>query len=275
MRTLSVTTSPARLTSPETSTETPAVIKYYLVAYNLLSALGWGYVLVGAVAHLLDPAAKRGAHLIWIQQYLPSVFSPPATTFDAVGWRTTVVQTFAVLEVVHSLLRWVRSPLPTVSMQVASRLYIVWGITSLFPNVRPLSSLSLHVSLSSSLPWHHVPSTTISPATVVLTRRDSQTHAHPAFTSMVLSWAATEVIRYVFYACTLLGSEPYPLLWLRYTAFYVLYITGASSEAALIFSTLPARLSDWGLHDLARGALFCIWWPCTSLILCYFGETKS
>lgn len=92
---------------------------------------------------------------------------------------------------------------------------------------------------------------------------------------MVLSWAATEVIRYVFYACTLLGSEPYPLLWLRYTAFYVLYITGASSEAALIFSTLPTRLSDWGLHDLFRGALFCIWWPCMSPALSDIGERQS
>lgn len=87
---------------------------------------------------------------------------------------------------------------------------------------------------------------------------------------MVLSWSLTEVIRYEFYACTLLGAEPFPLLWLRYTTFYVLYPTGASSEAALIFSTLPpfSDLAAWGLTDVARGALFCIWWPCESAQVC-------
>jgi very-long-chain (3R)-3-hydroxyacyl-CoA dehydratase len=97
-----------------------------------------------------------------------------------------------------------------------------------------------------------------------------QTHYHPAYASMVLSWSITEVIRYVFYACTLVGSEPYPLLWLRYTTFYLLYPTGASSEAALIFSTLPpfSNLSAWGLTDVFRLAMFCIWWPCECLHIC-------
>lgn len=80
---------------------------------------------------------------------------------------------------------------------------------------------------------------------------------------MVLSWSITEVIRYEFYACNLLGSEPYPLLWLRYTTFYVLYPTGAGSEAALVFSTLPSfsNLSSWGAMDIVRGVQFCVWWP--------------
>lgn len=87
---------------------------------------------------------------------------------------------------------------------------------------------------------------------------------------MVLSWSFTEVLRYVFYALNLLGSEPYPLLWLRYTTFYLLYPTGASSEATLIFSTLPSfsDFSSWGLADYFRGAMFCIWWPgeCTFVL---------
>ena len=82
---------------------------------------------------------------------------------------------------------------------------------------------------------------------------------------MVLSWALTEVVRYSFYACTLLGHEPAPLVRLRYTLFYVLYPTGASSEAFLIFATLPRPLSVGALlgdaHALARAVLFAIWWP--------------
>ena len=62
---------------------------------------------------------------------------------------------------------------------------------------------------------------------------------------MVLSWSLTEVVRYSFYAFSLLGSEPAPLAWLRYTLFYVLYPTGASSEAFLMYSTLPHPA--WGV----------------------------
>ena len=85
----------------------------------------------------------------------------------------------------------------------------------------------------------------------------AQTHTHPAYASMVLSWSLTEVIRYEFYACTLLGAEPFPLLWLRYTTFYVLYPTGASSEAALIFATLPplSAPAAWGVLAAARALL--------------------
>ena len=102
----------------------------------------------------------------------------------------------------------------------------------------------------------------------------AQTHTHPAYASMVLSWSLTEVIRYEFYACTLLGAEPFPLLWLRYTTFYVLYPTGASSEAALIFATLPGRGAAWGLTDYARAVLFGIWWPCKHPFLSFFSEEE-
>lgn len=88
---------------------------------------------------------------------------------------------------------------------------------------------------------------------------------------MILAWSTTEVIRYSYYACGLLGYEPYALLYLRYTTFYVLYPLGASSEAFLTYATLPSSspLPGWQswLHgmwkptDYIRGALFIIWWP--------------
>ncbi|EKM54601.1 uncharacterized protein PHACADRAFT_258569 [Phanerochaete carnosa HHB-10118-sp] len=224
-------------------------LKAYLVAYNLVNAAGWLYVFVGAVAHLAGNggaptgASARFASLFAqahaLEQYVPASLVPllrrAATTHSAVGTRTIVIQTLAILDVVHSLLGWVRSPLVTVAMQIASRLFIVWGIGYFFPN----------------------------------------TYTHPAYASMVLSWSFTEVLRSVFYACNLLGSEPYPLLWLRYTTFYLLYPTGASSEAALIFSTLPplSTLSSWGFMDYCRGAMFCIWWP--SLYVLYTHMIKQ
>ena len=87
---------------------------------------------------------------------------------------------------------------------------------------------------------------------------------------MVLSWSLTEVVRYSFYACALLGSEPRALVFLRYTLFYVLYPTGASSEALLIYATLPhpafgylrgAGTTAGTLYTHVREALFALWWP--------------
>lgn len=86
---------------------------------------------------------------------------------------------------------------------------------------------------------------------------------------MVLAWSVTEIIRYSFYACNLLGKNPYVLLYLRYTTFYILYPLGASSEAFLTYATLPASspvqgwrfAGTWKLTDYARAILFSIWWP--------------
>ena len=79
---------------------------------------------------------------------------------------------------------------------------------------------------------------------------------------MVLAWSLTEVTRYAFYAISLLSRPPYPLLYLRYTTFYLLYPLGAGSEAFLIYSTLPPWVGGvWTGVDYGRGLMFVIWWP--------------
>jgi very-long-chain (3R)-3-hydroxyacyl-CoA dehydratase len=84
---------------------------------------------------------------------------------------------------------------------------------------------------------------------------------------MVLSWAMTEVVRYSFYACSMVGMTVSALLYLRYTMFYILYPTGAFSEAFLIYAALPAYSPFSWLHgmwkptDYVRAGLFIIWWP--------------
>jgi very-long-chain (3R)-3-hydroxyacyl-CoA dehydratase len=89
----------------------------------------------------------------------------------------------------------------------------------------------------------------------------AQARYNPIYASMVLSWSITEIIRYSFYAANKLQSEPKWLLWLRYTTFYVLYPTGASSEAFLILSTIPFQQTIWTAWDYIRAAMFLIWWP--------------
>ncbi|KAK3044171.1 hypothetical protein LTS18_001979, partial [Coniosporium uncinatum] len=123
-----------------------------------------------------------------------------------------VTQTLALLEVVHSALATttsthshdppsltlhpglVRAPLLTTLMQISSRLLLIWLIASPFPNT---------------------------------------VRASPFYTSMLLAWSLTEVIRYAYFCFLLspsnsLGAEGVPpnLSWLRYNTFFVLYPLG-------------------------------------------------
>ena len=83
---------------------------------------------------------------------------------------------------------------------------------------------------------------------------------------MILFWALTEVVRHLFHAYRLVGIYFPALVYLRYTTFYILYPTGGSSGAFLIYAALP-RWQFW-LHgmwkpaDYVRVGLFIIWWPC-------------
>ena len=110
----------------------------------------------------------------------------------------------------------VRAPLMTTLMQVASRLLLVWGVVYPFPAV----------ALSS-----------------------------PFYTSMLVAWSVTEVIRYSFFAFSLSGWQPRLLVWLRYNTFFVLYPLGISSECSLIYlAAEPAGKLDerykWALYAI-------------------------
>ncbi|KAJ6586858.1 PTPLA-domain-containing protein [Mycena vulgaris] len=239
---------------------TPAFVKYYLLAYNVLSTLGWAYILTITLIHLsnldgrssdIRPVASAPSTFsrvlssipffksstpgvaLTIESRLPTYLQPiyrrSMTTYSRVGGTVAIVQTCAILEVVHVLLGWVRSPLQTTAMQVASRLWIVWGIVQQFDVAR----------------------------------------TNPLYTSAVLAWSLTEVVRYSFYASSLLGYEPPILLYLRYTMFYVLYPVGAGSEAFLSYATLPfpsgipslKSFLGWSAPEYARAGLFLVWWP--------------
>ena len=57
---------------------------------------------------------------------------------------------------------------------------------------------------------------------------------------MILSWASVEVPRYAFYVAALVSGDstkatPFPLFWLRYSLFAVLYPTGITGELTVFF----------------------------------------
>jgi very-long-chain (3R)-3-hydroxyacyl-CoA dehydratase len=55
---------------------------------------------------------------------------------------------------------------------------------------------------------------------------------------MVLAWSVTEVVRYAYYCLNLCGRVLYPVLWARYTFFWVLYPIGAGSEWIIVATGL-------------------------------------
>ena len=148
-------------------TAIPTFIKYYLVAFNILSAFGWGYVLLLTISHLFnlngDASATSatmtktasstlsdflstfsivkssgiisGSLESRLPAYVQPVYLRSMSTFARVGTQTAFIQSLAVLEVIHVLLGWVRSPMQTTVMQVASRLFMIWGIVEQFDGV--------------------------------------------------------------------------------------------------------------------------------------------
>ncbi|KAK4069859.1 uncharacterized protein Triagg1_6654 [Trichoderma aggressivum f. europaeum] len=120
----------------------------------------------------------------------------PSLVYVTTGEQTKWVQTAAAMEILHSLFGVVRAPLFTTLMQVASRFLLVWGVLFLYPY--------LAVEL-------------------------------PTYSSMLIAWSVTEVIRYSYFALSLAGFTPRILTWLRYNTFFILYPIGIMSECSLIY----------------------------------------
>lgn len=125
-----------------------------------------------------------------------------SSIYDAPGLPSmlTYVQTAALLEIVHAAIGFVRSPVFVTTLQVGSR------IAALF----------------------------------ALVNSPSAAHQFGAGL-MILSWASVEVPRYAFYVAALITGDatkktPYPLFWLRYSLFAVLYPTGITGELTVFLA---------------------------------------
>lgn len=106
----------------------------------------------------------------------------------------------------------VRSPILTTLMQVSSRLLLVWPVVNGHPRA---------------------------------------TAPSPAYSSMLLAWSITEIIRYSYFVTNLRGDVPSFLTWLRYNTFYVLYPVGIASEMFLIFKASEVTQKMWQWMFLA------------------------
>ena len=207
--------------------------KLYLVAFNAASALGWAAVLFLTLTNHSTSVTLDVAATNDFSKTLVSWVAPYVAPSYSASWSVVApVQSLAALEVLHVLFRLVRSPLPTTLMQVSSRLILVWAIVARFPS----------------------------------------THLNPFYTTMVFAWSLTEVLRYTYYALSLMGAQVPPVLtWLRYTTFYVLYPLGAGSEALVTLSTIPewknGQFLSWNIEAWVKAGMVLIWIPGMSYIL--------
>lgn len=130
-----------------------------------------------------------------------------------------ISQSVAIMEVIHAMLGVVRSPVMITATQVASRLWILWGIVNLAPEATTTSVVTVgFINLS--------------------------------LVTLLTAWCLSEVIRYGFFALKEVGSQPGVMVWLRYSGFLVLYPLGVSSELAMVWLAIPViRLK--GLWSIA------------------------
>lgn len=160
--------------------------------------------LVGAASSGLSLTSPVLLSLVWESCELPLKIS----------------QSVAIMEVLHAMLGIVRSPVAITATQVASRLWILWGIVNLTPESTTTSVVTIGGVLNLSL------------------------------VTLLTAWCLSEIIRYGFFALKEAGSQPGFMVWLRYSGFLVLYPLGVSSELAMVWLALPViRLK--GLWSIA------------------------
>lgn len=104
-------------------------------------------------------------------------------------------------EFLHSVFGLVPTPIPTLLLQSFARLIILVGICYVIPE---------------------------SPANYNIF----------TFAGLTLAWSITEIVRYGFYVLKLgKFTVPYSILWLRYSAFFILYPLGLVCESATVYNS--------------------------------------
>lgn len=180
----------------------------YLILYNLVCCSGWATILF-----LAFPSISSALSTFSLQELIIALSS--IYGLDDGGLASTLiwVQTAAVLEIVHAIIGIVRSPVFVTTLQVGSRLAALFAV--------------VQSSSAASGKW--------------------------GAGLMILSWALVEVPRYAFYIAALVTGDatkktPYPLFWLRYSLFAVLYPSGILGELTVFLAASkdPTFLSFLG-----------------------------
>jgi very-long-chain (3R)-3-hydroxyacyl-CoA dehydratase len=144
-------------------------VKYYLAAYNAVAFIFWAL-------------------------YLVFFFGSGCQLTSTALLLLNIAQGMAALEILHAVLKWVKSPVGSTVAQVSSRLLVLVLINVFYmnPHLWPVTWIGVLV--------------------------------------VSIAWGITELGRYSFYLLSLFEKQPAWLLWMRYTFFIVLYPLGVTGE---------------------------------------------
>jgi len=149
-------------------------VKKYLIFYNAIAFVSW---------------------LIYVIYFVASGFSLNATGLILLS----IAQGMAILEIIHAVLKWVKSPVASTAIQVCSRIFVV---------------LLLHYFIND------VPLPLLTQVGIIV---------------ISIAWGITELVRYFLYTLQLFDVKSYVLLWMRYSFFILLYPLGVSGEWLIMF----------------------------------------
>eukprot|EP00571_Detonula_confervacea_P000439 CAMPEP_0172315300 /NCGR_PEP_ID=MMETSP1058-20130122/24776_1 /TAXON_ID=83371 /ORGANISM="Detonula confervacea, Strain CCMP 353" /LENGTH=787 /DNA_ID=CAMNT_0013029355 /DNA_START=44 /DNA_END=2407 /DNA_ORIENTATION=+ len=213
----------------------------YLILYNAVCCLGWAYVLALGIPSLFNSVASStssGASLLDALKTAGNelYFATPSTagwsdeSSPSLAWILALVQGAAIMEIVHAAAGLVRSPVFVTAMQVGSRI-VALQMVSASPKAQTQWGAAL----------------------------------------MILSWALVEVPRYLFYVTAIISGDatkgtPYPIFWLRYSLFAVLYPTGISGELSVFINSSKC---DTFLSLLGENSKSLMYWYAMAFPIIY------
>ncbi|KAM6977344.1 very-long-chain (3R)-3-hydroxyacyl-CoA dehydratase 1 [Aplochiton taeniatus] len=157
-----------------------SIVTIWLTIYNITMTAGW-LVLAMAMARFY---MQKGTH---------------KGLYKSIAKTLKFFQTIALVEVGHCAIGIVRTSVIVTGVQVCSRIFMVWFITSSIRQIQNEESVVL----------------------------------------FLVVWTVTEVSRYSFYTFNLLHLLPYFIKWARYNFFIVLYPLGVAGELLTIYAALP------------------------------------
>lgn len=193
----------------------------YLIVYNLSCCAGWSLILLSAIRSLANGISQDG-----LKESLANVYGNGdlpigvLSSTNRLGDLLFVTQSAALLEIFHAAVGLVRSPVVVTAMQVMSRIVALVAVT-----YSPEAQNQWGAGL------------------------------------MIISWAVVEIFRYLFYAFALVTGDstkktPFPLFWLRYSLFAVLYPTGITGELTCFLNAA----SDPQFHSAFFGSAQAAIW---------------
>jgi len=103
-----------------------------------------------------------------------------------------------VLEIIHPLMGFTKTSVPTACLQIGGRALILFGVI----------------------------------------QAEERLHGESAVFWLFYFWALAEVFRYPFYMLQLYDRKVYVVTWLRYSMWILLYPLGIASECVVIFSAI-------------------------------------